>query len=77
MHSYDGVPGSAAATGLTAVGRRQQGLEGGVIDQVFVAASVLKEGESLLSSMGGKWPELMKPNMRRIILSLRIRLSFQ
>ena len=76
MHPYDGVPGSAAATGLTVVGRRQQGLKGGAMEQVFVAALVVEEGESLLSSMGGKWPELMKPNVRQIIFALCIRLPF-
>ena len=76
MHSDGGVPGSAAANGLSVVERSQQGLKGGVIYQVFVAALVVKEGESLLSSMGGRWPELMKPNVRRII-SLCIRLPFK
>ena len=52
MHSDGGVPGSAAANGLSVVERSQQDLKGRVIDQVFVAALVVKEGESLLSSMG-------------------------
>lgn len=54
MHSYGGVPGSAAAKGLRLAESRQQGLKGGVIGQAFVAAMVVKEGESLLSSFGGK-----------------------
>ena len=76
MHSYGGIPGSAAANGLSAVERRQQGLNGGVIGQVFVTALVVEEGETLLSSMGGEWPEVLKPNVPRVFLSLFIRLPF-
>ena len=77
MHSYGGVPGSAAAKRLSTVERRQQGLKGGVIGQVFVAAMVLEEGDTLLSSLGGEWPDLMKPNVRQVLLSLCICLSFR
>ena len=74
MHSYGGGPGSAAARGLGIVERRQQGLKGGVIGQVFVAAMVVEEEDTGLSPLGGHWPDVMKPNVRRKFLSLCIRL---
>ena len=69
-------PGSAAAKELSVVERREHGLQGGAIGQVFVTAMVVARGENLLSSIGGEWPEILKPNVRRVFLSLGIRLPF-
>ena len=76
MHSYGGGSGSTAAKGLSSVERRQQGLKGGAIGEVFVAAMVVEEKEIGLSPLGGQWPDVMKPNVRRMFLSLCIRLPF-
>ena len=76
MHSYGGGPGSAAAKGLSVVERRQRGLKGGVTGQVFVAAMVAEGKETALGALAGKWPDVMKPNVRRVFLSLCIRLPF-
>lgn len=65
MHSHGGSLGNTAAKSLSVGERRQQGLKGGVLGQVFVAAMVVKEGESLLSALGGNWPEFMIKDVGR------------
>lgn len=54
MHSYGGCPGGAAAKGLSKSERRSEGRQGGVIGLVFIAAFLAREGDSLLSALGGK-----------------------
>ena len=56
MHSYAGIPGAAAAYGLSEKQRRQQGEKGGVIALVFISAVLTKEGESCIQKMGGVYP---------------------
>ncbi|MCJ1251380.1 hypothetical protein MMC30_008613 [Trapelia coarctata] len=56
MHSYGGIPGTAAAVGLSKAERRDAGLGGGIIGIIFVAAFIAKEGESPKSIGGGKHP---------------------
>lgn len=44
MHSYGGVPGSAAVQGLTKEDRQKEGLKGGVIGLVYLTSFALEEG---------------------------------
>ena len=41
MHSYGGLPGSAAAYGLSEEERKKEGLKGGVVGLIFVASYVI------------------------------------
>ena len=41
MHSYGGLPGSAAAYGLSEEERNKEGLKGGVVGLIFVASFVI------------------------------------
>ena len=51
MHSYGGLVGSEAATEDLSYAKRQaQGLPGGVIHLFFYSASLLSEGQSVLSA---------------------------
>lgn len=54
MHSYGGLPGGAAAKGLSKSERGSEGQPGGVIGLVFLAAFLAREGDSLLGALGGK-----------------------
>ena len=47
LHSYGGLPGSAAMKGLGAKERARDGKEGGVRRLVYVSSDILKEGEAL------------------------------
>ena len=47
LHSYGGLPGSAALRGLGVDERAKDGKEGGVKRLVYVASWALREGESL------------------------------
>ena len=47
MHSYGGIPGSAALNGLGKVEREKNGEKGGVVRLVYVASWILREGETL------------------------------
>ena len=47
MHSYSGLPGSAAMEGLGVKDRLKDGKKGGVKRLVYVSSYVLKEGEAL------------------------------
>lgn len=55
MHSYSGGPGAEAAKGLSLAERRAAGRPGGIIGLIFIAAFVAEEGQTLLSSGGGKF----------------------
>ena len=63
LHSYGGLPGSAAAKNLSVSERRSKGLQGGIVGQVFAASLVAQSGESMLSSIGGEWLDFMVPNV--------------
>lgn len=56
MHSYGGGPGAAAAKGISVTERRAAGKSGGIIGLIFISAFIAEEGQSLLSSGGGKYP---------------------
>lgn len=56
LHSYAGMPGAAAATGLAKGQRAQEGKLGGVIGLLFLGAFVVPEGLSCASLQGGNLP---------------------
>lgn len=70
MHSYSGVPGSAAARGLGKKERAAQGKKGGVIGQIFYAAMLQKggDGTDLFNAGGGGFPPFLKPDVRTFLL---------
>lgn len=66
MHSYSGVPGSAAALGLGKKERIAQGNKAGVIGQIFYAAMLQKGGNGvdLFTAGGGSFPPFLRPDVR-------------
>ncbi|KAL4925054.1 alpha/beta hydrolase [Aspergillus undulatus] len=56
MHSYAGMPGAAAAKGLSKTERQTQGKPGGIVGMVFVAAFIVPEGVSCSGLQGGNLP---------------------
>ncbi|RAK99401.1 alpha/beta hydrolase [Aspergillus ibericus CBS 121593] len=56
MHSYAGMPGASAARGLSKLERQQQGLAGGILGLIFLAAFVVPEGHSCAGLQGGNLP---------------------
>ena len=59
MHSYAGVPGSAAARGLGREERRRQGKTTAVVGQIFIATILSRggDGKTLIENLDGTWPE--------------------
>jgi hypothetical protein len=66
MHSYSGVPGSAAALGLGKKQRVAEGKKAGVIGQIFYAAMLQKGGDgvNLFTAAGGSFPPFLRPDVR-------------
>ena len=62
VHSYGSIPGAGAATGLSKSTRLQEGKAGGVMGMVFLSAVVVKEGETLLQTLGGDYPPCIIPD---------------
>ena len=60
MHSYGGVPGSAASTGLSKTKRTQENQKGGVIGLIHISGFVLPEGASVADGQGGQLPAWVK-----------------
>lgn len=56
MHSYGGIPGSAALKDLGAEHKKREGKSGGVIRLVYLASYALREGERQLG--GGDWESI-------------------
>lgn len=57
MHSYGGVPGSAAAKGLSKAQRAREGKRGGVVGLVHISGFVLPGGASVADGQGGQLPD--------------------
>ncbi|KAJ5971297.1 uncharacterized protein N7479_001215 [Penicillium vulpinum] len=62
MHSYAGMPGSAAASGLAKSQRAQKENAGGVIGLIFLGAFVVAEGLSCAGLQGGNLPAWILPD---------------
>lgn len=73
-HSYGGIPGAAAASGLSKKKRQQQGKQGGVIGLVLISALLTKEGESCYQKMQGLDLSYTTYNVRVYSLPLSHRL---
>lgn len=54
MHSYGGMPGSAAARGLGVTDVRTEGRGGGILGLVYVTAFIVPEGNSCAGMTGDK-----------------------
>ncbi|KAH7348266.1 hypothetical protein BKA66DRAFT_601315 [Pyrenochaeta sp. MPI-SDFR-AT-0127] len=65
MHSYSGVPGSAAALGLGKKERMAQGKRTGVIGQIYFAAILNKGGDGvdIFTASGGSFPPYLRPDV--------------
>ncbi|KAL9614955.1 MAG: hypothetical protein Q9167_000597 [Letrouitia subvulpina] len=59
-HSYGGLPGGAAAHGLSKVALQRQGKKGGVLGLVYMSAFVVPEGLSLVEYLGGQHPPYLQ-----------------
>lgn len=70
LHSYAGFPGTGSITGLDKQSRQADGLDGGIIGVVYLAAFVPVEGESLYGMIGGQWLWRMTDNVRSGVLVL-------
>jgi len=58
MHSYAGLPGSAAARGLGKAERAARGKKTSVLGQIFIA-TILPfggDGADVIATLGGQWP---------------------
>ena len=67
IHSYAGMPGSAAIKGLSKAERASNGLLGGIIGVVYVTAFIPAEGVSLLDIIGG-FDTWQNPDVRILFL---------
>jgi len=56
LHSYAGMPGAAAAVGLSRSQRAKEGKAGGVVGLSFIGAFVVPEGLSCAGLQGGNLP---------------------
>jgi len=54
MHSYGGMPGTEAMKGLGREDRKKNGKVGGVVKLVYLTSWMVSEGQSVLSSGGGR-----------------------
>ncbi|KAL8627897.1 hypothetical protein Q9189_006388 [Teloschistes chrysophthalmus] len=54
LHSYGGLPGAAAAKGLSFVERRAAEQPGGIVGLIFISALIAHEGQSFLSMLPGQ-----------------------
>ncbi|KAL8880490.1 MAG: hypothetical protein Q9192_008003 [Flavoplaca navasiana] len=61
-HSFGGIPGGAAAHGLSKEERLRKGERGSIIGLVYMSAFAVPEGFSVLELMGGKHAPLLVPN---------------
>ncbi|MCJ1472549.1 hypothetical protein MMC13_001198 [Lambiella insularis] len=57
VHSYGGMPGGAAACGLSKQERSAAGLPGGIVGLIYIAALIAREGDALVDMMGGQLHE--------------------
>ncbi len=70
-HSYGGIPGGGATSGLSKIARTKEGNQGGVIGLVYVSGFVVPEGSSLLITLGGKHAPYVDPDQVFNILIVR------
>ena len=56
MHGYGGMPGNAAAKGLSIGERKATGKSGGIIGLLMIGAIIAREGQSYAEVQGGSLP---------------------
>lgn len=68
MHSYAGLPGSAAARGIGKVDRIAQGKTTCVLGQIFISTILPRGGDGgdVIATLGGKWPPFINIHGDRI-----------
>ena len=64
VHSYAGIPGTAAIQGLNKASRAKQGKANGVVGILYIAAAIPEVGESLRSIMIDNFPDLLPEPFR-------------
>jgi len=67
IHSYAGMPGSAAIKGLSKAERASNGLLGGIIGVIYESAFIPAEGVSLVDIIGG-FATWQNPDVRILFL---------
>ena len=70
VRSYGGIPGAAAAKGLSKKERLAAGEDGGILGLIFMCAFVAREGESLL----GKLPNQQFLHWQNVDVCILVRL---
>ncbi len=65
-HSYSGMPGSAAATGLGKADRAAQGKMTSVLGQIFIASILPRggDGKDVVATFGGQLPPHISVDVR-------------
>ncbi|CAD6445118.1 439899bb-e233-4b6e-9a4d-e8f03737a0c9 [Sclerotinia trifoliorum] len=71
MHSYSGIPGSAAALGLGKAERAAAGKKTSVLGQIYIASLLIKGGDGgdIIAALGGKLPPHIVPKKAARILT--------
>lgn len=64
VHSYAGIPGTAAIQGLNKASRAKEAKTNGVVGILYIAAAIPEVGESLRSIMIDNFPDLMPEPFR-------------
>ena len=66
MPSYSGLPGSAAAQGLSKSEREAEGKSTSVLGQIYIAAIVTKggDGKNVKDTFGGQYPPHIQVDVR-------------
>ena len=75
MHSYGGMPGSAASTGLGKDQRAREDMPGGVVGLIFISGFVIAEGATVADAQGGKLPPWVTEDSVCLLKSSVIRLA--
>ena len=60
MHSYGGVVGGAAASGLSKTAREADNKNGGVVGLIYLVGNIVAKGETLKQAVGGAYPPFIK-----------------
>ena len=70
-HSYSGLPVSSALDGLGRIEREKNGMAGGVIKIIYLAAFLGKKGQSVMQVFGGQSPPWLKYDVSSLSVYLK------
>lgn len=62
VHSYGGVVGGAAATGLSKAELSAEGKTSGILGLLYIVGNVVGNGQCLLEAVGGAYPPFIIEN---------------